>query len=87
MRYAEDIVVLTRDADTAYEALRQIRQWMEVAGADTPSAENAHRGHKRGESELRLPRLPLAAIGLGESGQADPPQKLAAIVGSSASDP
>lgn len=32
VRYADDIVVLTRDAASAQEALRQIRQWMEGAG-------------------------------------------------------
>ena len=32
VRYADDIVVLTRDATSAQEALREIRQWMEGAG-------------------------------------------------------
>lgn len=32
VRYADDIVVLAPDADSAQEALRQIRQWMQEAG-------------------------------------------------------
>jgi len=32
VRYADDIVVLARDANSALEALRQIRQWMGEAG-------------------------------------------------------